>query len=250
MRYLGETNGLGVSTSSSAKSHSDDSCTSSSGVASSVPSSSSSTSASTSGGVSHHPSMWHSLAAGSYAGFVQVFLWSPIELLKLRAQLQRPSLRSTTYSSPTQILKQIVRSEGITVTALRDIPGYGGYFMFYNIFTRAMDPTVHPDNANGAIQLASGGLDTIKTQMQATTRTADPGKTWWHYGLNIHNHGGWSAFNKGMAPTMARSFLVDGCQFVGYNFMLHTLVWTQRKYGITTEEAVHSNTHERSEQYT
>ncbi|XP_053596008.1 mitochondrial basic amino acids transporter [Microplitis demolitor] len=79
--------------------------------------------------------------AGAIAGLAQSPVTSPLELAKMRLQLQDSS--NPTYSGPVSCLKDIYRNHGIHgifrgfwITTLRDVPSLGFYFATYEALTR------------------------------------------------------------------------------------------------------------------
>ncbi len=75
-----------------------------------------------------------SLYAGMFAGFVNSFVLSPIELVKCRLQIQRESKINAYYKGPTDCVRKIIREEGIpngifkglVASFLREVPCYAG----------------------------------------------------------------------------------------------------------------------------
>lgn len=74
------------------------------------------------------------------AGVVQSFVGAPVDLLKIRLQLQQAMPGSPGYVGPLALLRSILRSEGVagvwrgtTITMLRDTPSYGLYFVVYDV---------------------------------------------------------------------------------------------------------------------
>lgn len=77
------------------------------------------------------------LKTGMTAGFVQVFVCTPMELVKLHTQHQKIG-EVGRYQGNWATLMKILRAEGITgcyrglfVTAVRDVSGFGVYFAAY-----------------------------------------------------------------------------------------------------------------------
>ena len=76
------------------------------------------------------------LYAGVFAGFVNSFVLSPIELVKCRLQVQRESRSSSYYKGPVDCVIRIVQEEGIrnglfkglVSTLAREVPCYAGQF--------------------------------------------------------------------------------------------------------------------------
>jgi Mitochondrial carrier protein len=51
--------------------------------------------------------------AGMAAGVVQTFIVAPVELLKVRQQLQTAVAGDAAYVGPVQLLRQLLRAEGV-----------------------------------------------------------------------------------------------------------------------------------------
>jgi len=81
--------------------------------------------------------MW----AGCFAGFVNSFVLSPIELVKCRLQLQTQSKSDAYYKGPIDCLQKIYVEEGVAggifkglvPTICREIPAYAFQFAAYEI---------------------------------------------------------------------------------------------------------------------
>lgn len=56
----------------------------------------------------------HSPPAGSFAGAVQTLVVTPVELLKIRLQLQTTVPGAAGYRGPLAMLRHVVRAEGLT----------------------------------------------------------------------------------------------------------------------------------------
>ncbi|GFH30352.1 uncharacterized protein HaLaN_29187, partial [Haematococcus lacustris] len=59
------------------------------------------------------PTASQGFVAGCAAGLGQVLFWSPIELVKLRVQLQTVSSTSPHYLATGAMVRHIVRQEGV-----------------------------------------------------------------------------------------------------------------------------------------
>lgn len=77
--------------------------------------------------------------AGGAAGFVGGFILSPVELIKIKLQVQTGVAGEVRlYSGPIDCVNKIYRTEGpkgltrgLVATWCRDIPGFGAYFVVY-----------------------------------------------------------------------------------------------------------------------
>lgn len=181
--------------------------------------------------------------AGAMAGAVMSVVNCPIELLKVRLQVQDPT-RPRIYRNIFDCAQQMVRAGGITglyrgymTTLFRDVPSFAAYFGIYESLKRAFynrphdyhdkdyTSSLHPLQA-----LLAGGIaglaawlpcypqDVIKSRMQASS----------HYSSTLHCaktliiEGGWQSLFRGFAPTMARAFPANAATFLAYELVQAT----------------------------
>jgi len=145
--------------------------------------------------------LWQLALAGSWAGFVNSFVVSPVELVKTRLQIQynaptsffARSTEGNTLRGPLDVIRRIVREKGIlglgkgiSATIYREMPAYAGQFMVYELVKRWLVSFHHTNTyqANGddlhplELLLAGGmagigawvtsyPMDFIKTKIQA-----------------------------------------------------------------------------------
>ncbi|GAX73773.1 hypothetical protein CEUSTIGMA_g1224.t1 [Chlamydomonas eustigma] len=200
------------------------------------------------------PSFVNTFVAGCTAGLVQAYMMSPIEMLKIQMQVQTAPMGNPQYKGPLRMLRHLLRSEGIsglyrgvTVTAYRDIPSYGLYFVCYRLLASTLEPEVVPEEACALTQVLAGGsagclawisvypLDVIKSRIQAAPKH-DSHLNWIHYGQAMYREGGLAAMFRGIKPTLARAFVMDAITFVGYTNVLR---WLTFKFGAETGTIVH-----------
>mmetsp|Transcript_25701 Transcript_25701/g.66168 ORF Transcript_25701/g.66168 Transcript_25701/m.66168 type:complete len:341 (-) Transcript_25701:682-1704(-) len=143
------------------------------------------------------PTVSQAATAGCVAGLAQVFIWSPVELIKLRLQLQRDASPSRQVvaggraawttgpvaSGSLGMLRQVMQHEGLrglyrgfTVSMLRDVPSYGIYFAtYYHVCTQIeqlkQGTNVHPENASPSTQILAGGLSGYVAGAQVSVGT-------------------------------------------------------------------------------
>ena len=176
-------------------------------------------------------------AAGFFAGAVQLAVTIPVDLLKIRAQLDA-GLRPP---SPAAALRAALAEgrgvralyRGAAITAARDVPSHGVYFAVYEWARGALDPGARERGAGAASRvalLAAGGvagaaswasiypLDVIKTRVQAAA--AGGGVSAWAAAVAAARRGGLWA---GAGPTLARAFVVNGVLFSVYEEALVAL---------------------------
>lgn len=153
--------------------------------------------------------VWEEMAAGCGTGLVQVFVTNPVELVKIRLQMQGSS-----GGLERKGMAQVVREAGVRglyaglpATLLRDIPFNIIYFSSYAFFkTSLRDEKGHLGPAQifsaglGAGALAAGldtPADTIKTRLQnGQGRYTGVG----HCFRTILKEEGWGALFRGTLP--------------------------------------------------
>jgi solute carrier family 25 carnitine/acylcarnitine transporter 20/29 len=118
--------------------------------------------------------------AGCVSGTIVCFVAAPSDLIKIKLQLQEDS-KHKLYSGPIDCVKKIYKIEGIrglfrgmSATLLRDAgPGYGSYFLAYEIFKDALGTSSIALLTSGGLAgvtswLTSYPFDVIKTRLQST----------------------------------------------------------------------------------
>jgi solute carrier family 25 carnitine/acylcarnitine transporter 20/29 len=89
-----------------------------------------------------HDSSLKAFTCGSFAGFVQALVVCPQEHVKCRLQIQHGrGSPDHLYKGPVQAARSIAQQHGVTalyrgwtITCWREIPAFGAYFAFYDIF--------------------------------------------------------------------------------------------------------------------
>lgn len=113
----------------------------------------------------------------------QSFISSPLELVKLRLQLQGQGVRHSFrqmafyydndlyYKGPVDCLKKVYVKEGFNgvmrgtvLTIIRDVPGFGLYFASYEYFVR-MVATEAPAHYSVVQHLFAGGKFLVATKL-------------------------------------------------------------------------------------
>ncbi|XP_070271054.1 solute carrier family 25 member 48 isoform X2 [Myotis yumanensis] len=140
------------------------------------------------------------LLASMVAGVVSVGLGTPVDLIKIRLQMQTQAFRETSlslknravalgeqpaYQGPVHCIATIVRTEGLAglyrgagAMLLRDVPGYCLYFVPYVFLTDWITPEACADPSPSAVWLAGGvagaiswgtatPMDVVKSRLQA-----------------------------------------------------------------------------------
>jgi len=91
---------------------------------------------------------WTTFLAGSFAGGVNSFVVTPVELIRNRLMVQYHSTSSKPlYSGPIDCVRQVIQQDGVvgmwkglTPTLLRDIPGVGVWYLSYELTRVALTP--------------------------------------------------------------------------------------------------------------
>ena len=202
----------------------------------------------------HHFLEKHPIAqvfiAGMLSGLGSSLITSPIDLIKIREQINTspspsPSSSSSSHKPSTwTVLKQVIRTEGVfrgvyrgwCTTAVRDL-GYGPYFATYELLNTSIRGWTGrpPTNVDLAVSGALAGVvawlstfwaDVIKTKIQASTRFDDRGakSLFWSTARETYASGGWRAFFVGVGPTVVRALPVNAVLFVTYEACKDMLV--------------------------
>lgn len=167
--------------------------------------------------------------AGSAAGLIQSLICAPVELAKTRLQLQSNVTGAKIFKGPLQLLNNIYRSggirgvfKGVTITALRDIPGYSLYFVSYEYVIRAKsDPgLLYTSFAGGMAGIFSWlftfPIDVIKSRLQADGMTNRKPN---YNGIvdcvrKSYQNEGRRVFFRGCSATLLRAFPMNAVCFV------------------------------------
>lgn len=178
--------------------------------------------------------------AGVAAGLAQSPVAAPLELAKTRMQLQGNG--SNQYTGPIQCLKDIYRGAGLAgvfrglgITALREAPSYGIYFLTYEALTR----TESTGPTSTVTMLVAGGLagtaswvitypiDVIKSRLQADVNQRYLGSM--DCLKKSVRDEGLSCLIRGLNSTILRAFPTNAATFA----VVH---WTFRLWGQEVEK--------------
>eukprot|EP00803_Ostreobium_quekettii_P008502 evm.model.scf_2502.2 EVM.evm.TU.scf_2502.2 scf_2502:5580-9336(+) len=180
------------------------------------------------------PSYTHVFSCGVLAGAAQSFVAAPVEVLKIRLQVQTATPGMHSYKGPIQMASQIVQRagpqglfRGLSITLLRDTPSHGVYFCAYHRIKELMNE--RSTGCGPAVgDFVAGGIagvlfwppvypfDVVKSRMQVHDRTTSPYRNWLHCGLRAYREEGWRVFFRGMAPTLGHGFIAAGAIFLAY----------------------------------
>ncbi|XP_051951639.1 mitochondrial basic amino acids transporter-like isoform X1 [Xyrauchen texanus] len=181
--------------------------------------------------------------AGAAAGTIQCVICCPMELAKTRMQMQgtgeKKSSTRKLYKNSLDCLARIYQREGIrgvnrgmVTTLIRETPGFGVYFLAYDLLTRSLgcepeDPYIIPKLlfAGGMSGIASWlstyPVDVIKSRLQAD---GVGGKFQYSSIMDCTRKSikreGWRVFTRGLTSTLLRAFPVNATTFATVTLFL------------------------------
>lgn len=173
-------------------------------------------------------------AAGCVSGAASSLITSPVDMLKIRAQVVVGGARGPVRSPcAMEIARRAIRSgglpglfNGLGATLLRDVPSYGAYFYLYEALRRAMVP--EGGRGGAAEHLVAGGvagalawaciypIDVVKTRVQAQDSSAGRRKGLLGCSRAIWREAGVKGFTRGLGSCLARAFALNSVIFVVY----------------------------------
>uniref|UniRef100_A0A1B0DF90 Mitochondrial basic amino acids transporter n=1 Tax=Phlebotomus papatasi TaxID=29031 RepID=A0A1B0DF90_PHLPP len=171
--------------------------------------------------------------AGAAAGLAQSLVCSPMELIKMRLQLQSESSLGgrVKFKGPLSCLLHIWHHEGLRgvyrglgITAARDLPGFSSYFVSYEMMTRTTpNPSAfHTLMAGGMAGIFSWlctfPIDVVKSRIQA-----DESK---YKGImdcivKSYRSEGLAFLSRGLASTIIRAFPMNAACFLVVSWILN-----------------------------
>lgn len=193
-------------------------------------------------GVTTKPDYVKLYAAGTWAGLIQCFIATPVELVKCKLQVQVEAASSTKaqYTGPWDCIKKSVARNGVVPglfrgfwpTIWRDGPSYGLYFCTFEYFKYTLGPK-NGEKAGVSACLFAGGMagiatwlstypaDVIKSMVQtlpdgATAHEARMSTIAMKY-YRLH---GWRWFFQGLKPTLIRAVPSNAVTFLVYEYAL------------------------------
>jgi solute carrier family 25 carnitine/acylcarnitine transporter 20/29 len=190
------------------------------------------------------PNLKHLMISGAAAGFASGFLSSPIELLKIRQQLDQ---RGSNSAKLLPLTRDIVRNSGwlslfrgLNATLIREIPSFPAYFVTYEYSKIYLQGLLPQDSAmsDTAAILGAGSLagisgwvfvypiDVIKTKIQS-----EPSLIWKdrlscvQMYRRLLKESGRSVFMRGFGATILRAVPTNAVIFGGYELTLE--IWSR-----------------------
>lgn len=185
--------------------------------------------------------LWSEIVAGGSAGACQVVFTNPLEIVKIRLQMQG-EVAKTMENAPKRSAIWIVRNlglfglyKGVVACLMRDVPFSAIYFPTYSHLKKDMFGE-GPNNQLSILQLLTAGaiagmpaayfttpFDVIKTRLQTEAKTGQTNyKGVGHAASTILREEGFKAFFKGGPARILRSSPQFGCTLAAYE-LLHDL---------------------------
>ncbi|CAG8952676.1 hypothetical protein HYFRA_00008918, partial [Hymenoscyphus fraxineus] len=196
----------------------------------------------------------HEILAGGTAGACQVIFTNPLEIVKIRLQVQG-EVAKTVEGAPRRSAMWIVKNlgllglyKGASACLLRDVPFSAIYFPTYNHLKRDMYGE-SPTKKLGVLQLLTAGAiagmpaaylttpcDVIKTRLQVEARKGESSYTSLrHCAKTVYKEEGFKAFFKGGPARILRSSPQFGFTLAAYEFLQNVLPMP----GSEKEEVMH-----------
>ncbi|XP_042637308.1 solute carrier family 25 member 48 [Orycteropus afer afer] len=196
------------------------------------------------------------LLASMVAGVVSVGLGGPVDLIKIRLQMQTQSFRGANlhlkpravalgeqpvYHGPVHCMATIVRNEGLlglyrgaSAMLLRDVPGYCLYFIPYVFLNEWITPEACAGPSPCAVWLAGGlagaiswgtatPMDVVKSRLQADGVYFSKYKGVLDCISQSYQQEGLKVFFRGITVNAVRGFPMSAAMFLGYELSLQAI---------------------------
>ncbi|KFO58292.1 Solute carrier family 25 member 48, partial [Corvus brachyrhynchos] len=199
------------------------------------------------------PSLTDMTVASLVAGVLSVGIGTPVELVKIRLQMQtQPYTKgspgvgsmvpgSPVYRGPIHCFRTILQKEGIAgvyrgnvAMLLRDVPGYYAYFIPYAMFCDWITPdgSISPNPSSiwvaggvaGAVSWAvCTPMDVVKSRLQADGVYLNQYKGTLDCMLQSYQNEGVKVFFRGLMVNTVRGFPSSAAMFLGYELSLKAM---------------------------
>ncbi|NXF93737.1 S2548 protein, partial [Eubucco bourcierii] len=205
------------------------------------------------GDPAHPPALADMLLASTLAGLVSVGIGTPVDLVKIRLQMQtQPYAAAGTrvkpmvpgfpvYRGPVHCFRTVLQKEGLTgiyrgagAMLLRDVPGYCLYFIPYTLLCDWSAPQGGMSPAPSAVWLAGGAagaiswavatpMDVVKSRIQADGVYLNKYRGTLDCILQSYQSEGFKVFFRGITVNTVRGFPVSSATFLGYELSLKAM---------------------------
>nr|XP_017506247.2 solute carrier family 25 member 48 isoform X4 [Manis javanica] len=196
------------------------------------------------------------LLASMVAGVVSVGLGAPMDLIKIRLQMQTQPFRAANlslkprvaahgeqpaYQGPVHCIATIVRTDGLvglyrgtSAMLLRDVPGYCLYFIPYVFLSEWITPEACASPSPCAAWLAGGmagaiswgtatPMDVVKSRLQADGVHLNKYKGVLDCIYQSYQNEGLKVFFRGITVNAVRGFPMSATMFLGYELSLQVI---------------------------
>ncbi|XP_062045938.1 solute carrier family 25 member 48 [Lepus europaeus] len=193
------------------------------------------------------------LLASMVAGVVSVGLGGPVDLIKIRLQMQTQPFQEAklsrtvalgeqpAYQGPVHCFATIMRTEGLaglyrgaSAMLLRDVPGYCLYFIPYVLLSEWITPEACASPSPCAVWLAGGvagaiswgtatPMDVVKSRLQADGVYLNKYKGVLDCICQSYQQEGLKVFFRGITVNAVRGFPMSAAMFLGYELSLQAL---------------------------
>ncbi len=179
------------------------------------------------------------IKCGMFAGFCNSFVISPVELIRIKLQVQGKSNTTPQYNGTADCLSKIIKShglkgvyQGLSATIFREIPAYGVYFGAYETLMGKAEKK-YKDRKNiplfnvmsyGAISgillwLLTFPNDVIKSCMQADSLENRKYPTIISTINTIFRENGVKGFFRGLTPCLMRAPPINAATFLTFEIV-------------------------------
>ncbi|KAF7782233.1 hypothetical protein Agabi119p4_1609 [Agaricus bisporus var. burnettii] len=183
--------------------------------------------------------------SGVSAGLANSVVSGPVEHIRIRLQTQ--SNTNPTWTGPWDAIKKIHSAHGVkglykgqAVTLLRECSGYGIYFLAYETLVQReiankgirrdqlspLNAVLYGAAAGYALWAVIYPIDMIKSRMQTdgfSPATGQKYKSTLDCVRTVWRTEGFSAFTRGIVPTLIRSPFANGATFLGFEMAIRVL---------------------------
>ena len=188
-------------------------------------------------------SFWKGVASGSYAGLVNTMVVTPVELIKIKMQIQSNDKsfgHAKQYTSGFDCMRKTIKAEGFrglfkggVTTVYREIPGYAMQFATFELSKSCFSTLLGEEDLPSIWIFLSGIIagfncwfwsypqDVIKTKIQSG-HTVVKG---WDGGFmfmvrEIWRTEGWIGFWRGFSACAIRSTIPNGFGFLAHDLCI------------------------------
>eukprot|EP01035_Chromulina_nebulosa_P019191 gene19191-25037_t len=179
-----------------------------------------------------NPTLINLVLSACFAGFLTSFIVNPIERVKILMQADSTKEYESDLDCAIKVLNRDgidgLVFRGIDATLVREVPGYGLYFVAYSV----LKASIIGVTLGSAAPLVCGALagsfswipvypfDVIKTNMQNTVGSSDASPNMITTALDLANRGGLGIFFDGITPKLIRASINHAVTFYVFDLIM------------------------------